>query len=54
MSRPMANNWRAVRSMSSCNVLPVTMEISPMNAGCCVRQSSCNVPGNALSTLRDD
>jgi len=54
MFRPRRSSWRAVAAMSSCNVLPVTIEISPINAGFCVRQSSCTVPGNALGTLQDD
>jgi hypothetical protein len=38
MFRPRSSSWRAVAAMSSCNVLPVTMEISPTNAGSCARQ----------------
>ena len=38
MFRPRSNSWRAVVAISSCNVLPVTMEISPTNAGSCARQ----------------
>src|SRR5436190_3218768 len=53
MFRPRSNSWRAVAAMSSCNVLPVTMEISPTNAGSCARQKSCNVPGRALGTLQE-
>jgi hypothetical protein len=54
MLRPRSNSWRAVAAMSPCNVLPVTIERSPINAGCFVRESSCNARGNALVALRDD
>src|SRR5436190_8527650 len=53
MFRPRSSSWRAVDAMSSCNVLPVTMEISPTTAGSCVRQKSCNVPGGTLGTLQE-
>src|SRR5882672_11727972 len=38
MLRPRRSSWREVAAMSSCNVLPVTMEISPTNAGSWARQ----------------
>src|SRR5437867_7537975 len=53
MFRPRSSSWRAVDAMSSCNVLPVTMEISPTNAGSCARQQSCNVAGRDLGTLQE-
>lgn len=40
--------------MSSYNVIPVTMEISPTKAGVCVNQSSCNAVGNGGGALKDE
>ncbi len=54
MFLPRSNSWRAVAAISSCNVLPVTIEISPTNAGAWVRHSSCNVRGSSLGTLQDE
>src|SRR6266566_9357776 len=56
MSRPLASSLRAVEAMSSCNVVPVTIEMSPIKAGCSARQKSCNVtelfPGCYKRTAR--
>ena len=54
MLRPRSSSWRALVAMSSCNVVPVTIERSPINAGCFVRESSCNASGTPLVALRDD
>lgn len=51
MSCPRSSSLRVVSAMSSCNVLPVTMEISPTKAGSCARQKSCNVLRSLRSTF---
>src|SRR5208283_1924666 len=43
MSCPFAIRPRTKRTMSSCNVQSVNLEISPTSRGVCTRQTSCNV-----------
>src|SRR5713226_2938945 len=38
-----AHGWFA--AMSSCNALPVIVEISPTMTAGCISQTSCNAPG---------
>jgi hypothetical protein len=45
MSCPFAIRPRTKRTMSSCNVQSVNLEISPTSRGVCTGQTSCNVLG---------
>jgi hypothetical protein len=45
MPWPLRNSSRVVSAMSSCNVLPVIMEISPTTIAGCIAKRSCNASG---------
>ena len=42
MSWPLLSSARVVAAMSSCNALPVIMEISPTTIAGCIEKRSCN------------
>src|SRR6266403_1530658 len=42
MSRPLRTKTPTVDTMSSCNALPVIMEISPTTTAGCIEKRSCN------------
>ena len=51
---PCSTTRRAMGAMSSCNVRPVIIAISPIKPGSLRRQKSCNVPRGLRGTLQDD
>src|SRR5271165_7157883 len=48
MSRPLRTSTWTVDAMSSCNALPVIMEISPTTTAGCIEKRSCNASGNGI------